>query len=70
MLIPPYRLAAVNFFLFFVGSTQLVRVFNYRRSLTSTTLAEETKEIAHEVAATAESVVEDPKTAVKKALNR
>ena len=60
------RLAAVNFFLFCVGSTQLMRIFAYRRSLTSKSLPEETAAFAQETASAAEEIVEHPKKVVEK----
>lgn len=62
-------LAAVNFFLGCVGVTQVTRIFLYQRSLKHTTIAQEAKQDAIDVSDTAKKIAEDPRAAVKKAVN-
>lgn len=50
-------LAAVNFFLFCVGSIQLARIYQYRRSTGSKPLAEEIKDAAAESVETVKKAV-------------
>ena len=60
-------LAAVNFFLFCVGATQVSRVMMYRQSLTDQPLSEQIQEVADDAKAKAKEVVNDPKAALSKA---
>lgn len=60
-------LAAVNFFLFCVGSVQVSRILMYRQSLKDQPLTAEVKDAAKEQAKVAEAVVKDPKGALNKA---
>ncbi|KAI9722543.1 MAG: hypothetical protein M1828_004538 [Chrysothrix sp. TS-e1954] len=60
-----YFLAAVNFFLFCVGTTQVSRVLAYQSAQKNESLGEEVKDAAKEQAGVVKGMVEDPKTAGK-----
>ncbi|KAF2098039.1 UPF0041 domain protein [Rhizodiscina lignyota] len=60
-------LAAVNFFLFCVGSTQVTRILMYQQSLKGDSMGSEVKKAATEQAQVVEEAVKDPKGALEKA---
>lgn len=61
-------LATVNFFLFCVGSTQVTRIFLFRRSAEGKSKMEEAKQLATEEGKAVEGVVKDPVAAAKQAV--
>jgi hypothetical protein len=63
-------LAAVNFFLFIVGSTQVTRIMLYRQSVKDQPLTEEIKAVAQEQKDAVKEVAQDPVGAVKNAVGK
>ncbi|KAI9716775.1 MAG: hypothetical protein M1812_005115 [Candelaria pacifica] len=60
-------LAAVNFFLGCVGFTQVMRIWQYNRSVKDTTLSQDANEVKDSVVSTAKDLVNDPKGVAKEA---
>jgi len=58
-------LAAVNFFMFCVGTVQTARILQYRSSLKHEGLGEAAKELVKEQGESLKATVQDPKGAVK-----
>jgi mitochondrial pyruvate carrier 2 len=63
-----YFLAAVNFFLFLVGTTQVSRIFVYQQSLKGASIKDEAKAAVKEEVMIAENIVKDPEAAAKQAI--
>jgi mitochondrial pyruvate carrier 2 len=61
-------LAAVNFFLFIVGTTQVTRILMYRQSQKGTTIAQEVKDQAKEQGKVLESEVKAVEARAKQAM--
>lgn len=61
-----YFLAAVNFFLFLVGSTQTARILTYQQSIKNQTLPAEIKDAAREEKESLKAIGEEIKGAVKR----
>lgn len=60
-----YALAAVNFFLFLTGTTQVTRILLYQQSLKNPTAGDVAKDAVKEDGKKLEGVVEDVKQKVK-----
>ncbi|OCK89180.1 UPF0041 domain protein [Cenococcum geophilum 1.58] len=63
-------LAAVNFFLFIVGSTQVTRIMLYRQSVKDQLLTEEVKAVAQEQKDAVKAVAQDPVGVVKNVVGK